>query len=74
MIGAPLANSTEADCCPPGLVHPSSGPLKKDLAWKAVMFGPVTAWSVNCDANEAQVRQRCGTYLNSILVLAMGGC
>lgn len=59
------AHGIEADCCLPGLVHACSGPLKKDLAWKAVKFGPVTAWSVNCDANEAQVSQRSGTHLKA---------
>ncbi len=39
----------------PGFVHPCNGPMKKDLAWKAVKFGPVTAWSVDCDAAAAQV-------------------
>ena len=50
-------NSIEADCCLTGVVHPLNGPLKKDLAWKAVKFGPVTAWSVNCDADAAHVSQ-----------------
>lgn len=51
----------------PGFVHPCNGPMKKDLAWKAVKFGPITAWSVSCDAAAAQASQHapCTQHLHT---------
>ncbi len=29
--------------------------MKKDSAWKVSKFGPITGWSINCDADAVQV-------------------
>ncbi|DBB09374.1 TPA: hypothetical protein ACH3X3_007949 [Trebouxia sp. C0006] len=38
-----------------GCIHAATGPMKRESAWKVAKFGPVTAWSLNCDANAVQV-------------------
>ncbi len=38
-----------------GCIHAATGPIKKESAWKVAKFGPVIAWSLNCDANAIQV-------------------
>ncbi|KAL0027901.1 hypothetical protein WJX79_001540 [Trebouxia sp. C0005] len=38
-----------------GCIHAATGPVKRESAWKVTKFGPVTAWSIDCDANAVQV-------------------
>lgn len=53
-----VVSPTSADqtiCTVSGCIHPTAGPMKRDSAWRVAKVGPVTAWSINCDAEAVQV-------------------
>ncbi len=54
-VSVSLTSSITGFVAMAGCIHAATGPMKRESAWKVAKFGPVTAWSLNCDANAVQV-------------------